>query len=77
MSKLPPPTKNMKGNSIGNTELREVVKNAKKLITKISKQEKEKKKKGYVWVVKYRESRFVSPDRVQHYLDQGFKLSKK
>lgn len=76
MSNLPPPTKDNKGNSIGITDLKEVITKAKENLPIAKEVEKNKIKAGYKWVTNGKTSKLIHPNKIKDHLENGYHLTK-
>jgi len=77
MSKLPPPTKDNTGNSIGNKALKEVITKAKENLPLAKEVEQNKIKAGFKWVTNGKTSKLIHPDKIKDHLKDGYHLTKK
>lgn len=62
--------------AIGSTMLSYHRKQELNALEKVKEDNKKLKERGYVWVKTRKESRLVHPDKVEFFLEKGYKLSK-
>lgn len=67
------PTTKRKDNSIGTSVNKKAREIAKKILPKAKKVERDRRDKGYVWVRKGKTKKQVNPEKLNFYLDDGWK----
>lgn len=67
----------LKNNTIGNLENDKAREKAMGILEAVKQNEKDKIKKGFVWVIKDKISKLVSPDKLKQCKIDGFKPIKK
>lgn len=76
-SKLPKPEKELKDNSVGLSEVKGIVNQAKKVLPLAKKIEQQQLKKKYKWVTLGKTSKLIHPKKVKAHLSDGWKLNEK
>lgn len=76
-TKLPKPTEELKENSIGLSEVKGIVLQAKKALPTAKEIERRQLKKGYKWVTLGKTSKLIHPKKVKTHLEDGWKLNNK
>lgn len=76
-SKSAKPEKDLKDNTIGLSEVKGIVNQARKILPTDKAVEKSQLKKGFKWITLGKTSKLVSPKNIQSHLDEGWKINKR